>query len=389
METNPPPSLPVLFFAFLRLGLTAFGGPAMVAYIRRLAVENKKWLSPDTFREGVALCQTIPGATAMQTAAYVGYRLRGTAGAAASFIGFGLPAFVLMVVLSAVYLQTRSLPQILSAFNGLRVIIVALVANATYSFGRTNLKGWKGFIIALLIGGAFALEVNSILVILLAAVLGILVYHSQSFPTSTLQPEKKAKYSKAPLIILGIYLFGLAGLWLINRNLFDLTSLMSKIDLMAFGGGFASIPLMNREIVDIRAWLSNSVFLDGIALGQITPGPIVITATFVGYLVKGFTGAVLATIGIFMPSFLLVVGITPYFSQLRTFPLFNRAVEGILNSFVGLLLFVSLRFAFAIPWDVPRAILFLGALVALLFKRDVLWVVLGGAVISVFVLAPL
>lgn len=389
METNPPPSLPVLFFAFLRLGLTAFGGPAMVAYIRRLAVENKKWLSPDTFREGVALCQTIPGATAMQTAAYVGYRLRGTAGAAASFIGFGLPAFVLMVVLSAVYLQTRSLPQILSAFNGLRVMIVALVANATYSFGRTNLKSWKGFFIALLIGGAFALEVNSILVILLAAVLGILVYHSQSFPTSTPQPEKKAKYSKAPLIILGIYLFGLAGLWLINRNLFDLTSLMSKIDLMAFGGGFASIPLMNREIVDIRAWLSNSVFLDGIALGQITPGPIVITATFVGYLVKGFAGAVLATIGVFMPSFLLVVGITPYFSQLRTFLLFNRAVEGILNSFVGLLLFVSLRFAFAIPWDVPRATLFLGALVALLFKRDVLWVVLGGAVISVFVLAPL
>jgi len=160
----------------------------MVAYIRKLAVEDKKWISPESFWEGVALCQTVPGATAMQTAAYVGLRVRGVAGAAASFIGFGLPAFGLMIVLSMVYQQTRNLAAILSLFNGLRVIIVALVANAVFSFGKSNLKDWKGFLIAALVGIAFAIGVNSILVILLAALLGILIYHRKTFLVQPANP---------------------------------------------------------------------------------------------------------------------------------------------------------------------------------------------------------
>ena len=386
METTSPPSLAAIFFAFLRLGLTAFGGPAMVAYIRKLAVEEKKWISPESFREGVAICQTVPGATAMQSAAYVGLRIRGVAGAAASFVGFGFPAFCLMMVLSAVYVQTHNLPQIVSVFNGLRVIIVALVANATLTFSKTNLKGWKGVLIAVVIGVVFALGVNPILVILLAAFLGILIYHSKPFPIQPAKAQGKDHFDRTPVIILGVFILGLGALWLIDPQLFDLTTLMSKVDLMAFGGGFASVPLMNREIVGIRSWLGNSVFLDGIAMGQITPGPIVITATFVGFMIRGPIGAILATVGIFMPSFLMIVGITPFFDRLRSYPNFNRAIEGILNSFVGLLLFVTIQFALAIPWDIPRLLIGAGALVALLFKRDILWVVLIGGVISAFVL---
>lgn len=389
METASIPSLPTLFISFLRLGLTAFGGPAMVAYIRKLTVETKKWLTPEVFRDGVALCQTLPGATAMQTTAYVGYRLRGVAGAAVCFTGFALPAFVFMVALSTVYLQTQHLPWILSAFSGLRVIVVALVANAAFSFGKTNLQGWKGWVIAAIVGLAFALQVKSILVIILAAILGILLYHRQLFLPPLARQEGKAAFPWIPILLLGAYLILLGGLWRINHPLFDLTSMMSKIDLLAFGGGFASIPLMNREVVDVRGWLTNATFLDGIALGQVTPGPIVITATFVGYLVNGFLGAGFATLGILMPSFLLVVGVTPYFDRLRRYPNFNRAVEGILNSFVGLLVFTTFRFAFAIPWDVPRAVLFGAALVALLLKQDILWVVVGGAILSMVILPPI
>jgi len=185
---------------------------------------------------------------------------------------------------------------------------------------------------------------------------------------------------------LGAFILGLGGLWLIDRKLFDLTTLMAKVDLLAFGGGFASVPLMEREIVGVRSWLGNAVFLDGIAMGQITPGPIVITATFVGYMIRGLAGAFLAPIGIFMPSFLMVVGITPYFDRLRSHANFNRAIEGILNSFVGLLLFVVVQFAQAIPWDIPRLLILVGALAALLLKRDILWVVLIGGAISIFVL---
>jgi len=134
------PTLGQLFRSFLRLGVTAFGGPTMVAYIRRLAVERRAWLTAKAFDDGVALCQVIPGATAMQTAAYVGLRARGVAGAGMSFVGFGLPAFALMLALSVMYSRAHGLPVVVSAFSGLRAVIVALVANATVSFGRSSLR---------------------------------------------------------------------------------------------------------------------------------------------------------------------------------------------------------------------------------------------------------
>jgi chromate transporter len=149
-----------LFLAFLKLGATAFGGPAMLAYMRTVVVERQRWLADEPFQAGVALCQTIPGATAMQMTAYIGFRLRGVAGAAVSFIGFGLPAFVLMLVLSAGYVRAAHLPTALAALQGLRVIIVAIVANATRSFGRTSLHTWRDVLIAL--GGQGCLAWGSI-----------------------------------------------------------------------------------------------------------------------------------------------------------------------------------------------------------------------------------
>ena len=156
------PSLIHLFTSFLRLGATAFGGPAMVAYIRKMAVDQKHWMDEKTARDGIALCQTIPGATAMQMCAYVGLRAKGAAGAAASFIGFGLPAFLFMTILSALYVETYKLPVVVSAFNGLQAIIVAVVANATVSFGRTSLKNWKNLIGMIIAASMFGLGMSPI-----------------------------------------------------------------------------------------------------------------------------------------------------------------------------------------------------------------------------------
>ena len=139
-QPSVAPSLSALFVAFLRLGATAFGGPAMVAYIRQMAVDRNGWFNARAFDDGVALCQAVPGATAMQTAAYVGLRVRGVSGAAASFVGFGLPAFGLMLALSAAYARTHNLPGVVSAFSGLQAIVVAIVANAAVSFGWPPLK---------------------------------------------------------------------------------------------------------------------------------------------------------------------------------------------------------------------------------------------------------
>ncbi|MCF6188631.1 MAG: chromate transporter, partial [Desulfobulbaceae bacterium] len=140
MESKKPASPFKIFSAFFRLGLTAFGGPAMVAYIRRLVVLDKKWVTEDSFKKGIALCQTIPGATAMQAAAYAGLRAGGPWGAVAAYVAFGLPAFTLMVLLSSIYVQAHDLPTVISLFSGLQVIVIALIANATVNFGRRYLK---------------------------------------------------------------------------------------------------------------------------------------------------------------------------------------------------------------------------------------------------------
>jgi len=379
------PSQGGLFLSFLRLGATAFGGPAMIAYIRRMVVEQKKWMDDASFRDGVAFCQMVPGATAMQSSAYVGLRVRGVSGAAVSFIGFGLPAFLIMTLLSAFYMQARNLPLIISAFSGLQAIIVSIVAYAAISFGKTSIKNWRAVVIAIAAGILFGLGLNPFLVVLLAAIAGVVLYIKQ--PSPVILPSPKRIATKRPvLIIIAGAILGFAILFFTDRGLFDLAALMFRVDLFAFGGGFASVPLMFNEVVNVNAWMDGPTFLNGIALGQITPGPIVITATFVGYLLYGLLGATIATFAIFLPSFLIVVGIGPYFDKLNASPYFGKAVSGILSSFVGLLLAVTVLFALKVHWSLFHAFIAVAALVALLLKVEVYWVVLAGVALSIFFL---
>jgi len=356
----------------------------MVAYIRSFAVDRKHWLDSETFSSGVAFCQMIPGATAMQTAAYVGLRTRGILGAAAAFIGFGLPAFLLMLAFSALYAGNQNLPVVVSAFSGLQAIIVAILAYATFSFGKTTLKGWKRFIIAGIAALLFGFNVNPILVILLAAMMGFwLIQPGQpsADPASAIGQEET--HIRPVLLILCATSIGVLLLFLLKPTLFDLFILMFRIDLTAFGGGFASVPLMFHEIVEVRNWMNGQTFMNGIILGQVTPGPIVITATFVGFLLDGVYGAIIATIGIFLPSFMLVVGISPYYNRFRSSPYFNKVIYGVLCSFVGLLLAVTIRFTLDVQWDIRHLVLGIAAFVALYLKVDILWVVVAGTIISV------
>ncbi|MFC1905570.1 chromate transporter, partial [Chloroflexota bacterium] len=154
------PSFTDLFLSFFRLGLTSFGGPAIVAYIRKLVVEQKRWLHKDVFLDGVAISHTIPGSTAVQNAGYVGLKLRGLTGATICFVAFFLPAFIIMMVLSALYVSFHSLPAVVSAFNGLQAIIVAIVANATISFGLISLKTYRDIIVTVISAIAFFIGVN-------------------------------------------------------------------------------------------------------------------------------------------------------------------------------------------------------------------------------------
>jgi chromate transporter len=361
----------------------------MVAYIGELAVKRNGWLSPKSFKDGVALCQTIPGATAMQAAAYVGLRAGGVLGAVAAFVGFGLPAFVLMVTLSFGYSEARNVPAVVSVFAGLQAIVVALVANATYTFGRSSLKNWKDALLALGAAAFLAMEGAPILAICAAGLVGTLVFRGAD-PSPGEQStfsESGALFGMGPALVFSSGLvLGLAVLFVLDRKLFDLAALMVKVDLFAFGGGFASVPLMLHEVAEARGWMDQRTFMDGIALGQVTPGPIVITATFVGYKLAGLLGALVATSAVFSPSFILLLATVPHFDRLRKSSRFQRAVRGALGSFVGLLLSVTFRFGMAASWTVLTAVLAIAAFTALRFKVDILWVVLGGALISVILL---
>ncbi|WP_051327945.1 chromate efflux transporter [Desulfatirhabdium butyrativorans] len=390
-ETSEPimdrPSLQALFGAFLGLGLTAFGGPAMIAYLRKMAVEKHPWLDRRTFQDGVALCQMIPGATVMQMAAYIGLHLRGMAGAAIAYIGFGLPAFFLMLALSMLYGISHELPAVVSAFSGLQAVIVAIVANATLSFGKTTLRNRKSLLLGAAAAGLFWIQANPVLILLVAALSGVLLYGPSEIKSkiSGHTPPAKAPSHSFWLLLIGS-ITGFALLFVIDRRIFDLAFLMSKIDLIAFGGGFASVPLLFHEIVQIRGWMDGQTFLNGIVLGQFTPGPIVITATFVGYLVQGIPGALVATAAVFLPSFLILIGVSPHFTRLRATPWFSRVIQGILCSFVGLLITVTIRFGLNVHWNLSHTALAAASFAALRLDVDILWVVITAAFISVLIL---
>jgi len=391
-EPAPPSAIPrplAIFFSFLRLGVTSFGGPAMIAYIKNLAVEKKHWLSGESFNHGVALCQSLPGATAMQCAVYVGLKSRRFSGAIAAYVGFGIPAFILMLVLAVLYKYGHEARLILSLFAGLRAIVVAVVANATLSFGTTTIKKWWEVPVAAGAAAALYFGVSPIYVILAAAALGLLlpVAAASKPPTSEEhEPEARHRSFLRPVIILLLVTAVVMGiLYLFERPLFDLAFTMLRVDLFAFGGGFASLPLMQHEVVDVHRWMDARVFIDGIALGQVTPGPIVITATFVGYMLAGFPGAVVATAAIFLPSFIILTLVEPYFDRFKRNRFFRKAISGILLSFVGLLLAVTVHLGMSVTWEVWSIILAVATFAALRLKVDVLWVVIAGGLLSVVI----
>lgn len=380
----PIPSIARLFFSFLRLGLTAFGGPAMIAHIKEFSVKQNKWLNEKRFKDGVVLCQFIPGATAIQMAAYVGLKTKGVRGAIASYIGFGLPAFALMLLLTILYNGYHRLAYVQSLFAGLQVIVVAIVVQATYSFVKNTVNNYQNMIIAVLSAGSLGLGISPFWVIPGTGLVGILIFKNIKPPIPAADEKSPAWNSKQIAVLLLILLAGLAALYFINFDSFILSVLMMKIDLFAFGGGFTSLPLMLHEIVEVRGWMDSKTFMDGIALGQVTPGPIVITAAFVGYLTQGFGGSLVATISIFTPSFMILVIISPFFDRLKSSPLFLKAAQGILASFVGLLGYVSVKFGLAVPWDVLRILLGVVVLAALIKKIDLLYIVAVGGVVSLW-----
>jgi len=399
METNSPSipevqplpqiSLWTIFTSFFVVGLTGFG-MAILQKLKALATDNH-WLSEDEMNEGLAMVQLYPGPLMVDFSAYVGYKLRGVIGAILATIAFILPSFVLMTALSAFYFAAGNLPWVHPLFVGLEALVVGILFNVTLEMGWRNIQNRTQAVIMLLAFGALLFKVNAIVIVLVALALGAWLICPAAGAGKMAGEEKPTTLKVKPVsakrwvgigavaaAILVVVVFS----WSLKTEMGGLALSLFKIGSVAFGSGSAIIPLIQAETVDAHHWISLSQFADGIALGQITPGPFLITATFIGYKLAGFWGGMLATFAIFSPSFAMTLVFTEVFARIRNLKAVRGALAGVMASFVGLLVVVLLQLG-GVALTGPAAFALAGAAFVTVrwFKIDILWVFLGGLVV--------
>ncbi len=394
------PRLLALFWVFFTMGLTAFG-PAMMAEARKHIVRRTGWLKEEEFLDGLALAQFLPGATFVTLTVFMGYRIRRFAGAAVSVVAFLLPPTAVMILLSYLYFRFSGLPLVAVASRGLAAAVVALIANATLDLGLSIIKDWRTAAIAAVAVIVAWFDPNVFLILLLSAALGIALITPWRRRTDgpgmsragaglplprgdarTTHPARLTSSYWRELAITSAVFAALAGLSAIHPVLLALEGVFFRIGLLVFGNGFTMIPLIQQEVVAVHHWLTLEQFTVGVGLGQITPGPVVITATFVGYGVAGLWGALAATAGVFAPCFLLVILLMPVYTTIKENRWVRAIFKGVLASFVGLMVVVAVGMGRRSLTDLTSVGLSVASFAVLrLSKIGVLWVVLGGVAV--------
>jgi chromate transporter len=267
--------------------------------------------------------------------------------------------------------------------------VVAILLNTCITFGRSILKDWKVVLISVLSLFGFFLRWNILLIFVLAAVAALLLQpkgsQAKNAPVDAgLRQEGGMEKEHRFLCLLAAFICVVFGVcYLIDSKITYLSLSLSKIGALAFGGGFTTIPMIQYEVVDRFNWLSTKEFLDGIALGQVTPGPILITATFIGYKVSGFLGASMATFGIFFPSFFILILLIPYHDRLKGVETVRTIERGILGSFIGMLGLVLYNFGRTALIDIPSIVLAGAAFFALIKKFSLPYILLSGGILSI------
>jgi chromate transporter len=396
------PLLADLIKSSLYVGATAYGGLAMTAQLKKKFVEEKKWINEKDFLDALSFAQILPGATFVTLMAYVGYRINKITGALIVPFFFVLPTFAAIVILSYGYFHFAGLPYVVKIFAGLGAMVVALLINAVFTVGKSvfpklTFKYYKGFLIAAFVFVfSFWLKIGMIYLIIAAGVLGILFYYFtgefegvEEHKQTTLNVDKSTSTSSASLIKYGLLITIVVAAILILLFLPLLGEIFIsffKIGMFSFGG-YSSLPLMQHETIDVHHWLSLKEFSDGIAMGQITPGPILITAAFIGFKVAGVIGAAIATTAIFSPSIILIILLYELHGKITKLPVVKVFVKGILAGFIGLLIYitVSLGAVSLINWQ-TWVIFVLSAIALIKFKIDPVWIILSTIILSLIIL---
>src|ERR1700730_685610 len=308
---------------YLRLGLVGFGGPvALVGQMERELVGERKWLTKEEMREGIAVCQSLPGPLAIQVGIWISYIRGGFWGAWAGGWAFILPNFVIVTVLGALYVHFGGLSAVKAIFYGVSPAVIALILHSCYRLTKLGMKEWVEWALA---AAAFVVTVavqgEVALLFIGCGILGVL-YYGSLFRKRTASSTTTSLMAGLPLVAAG------TAPGSVGAMLGKLFTFFLKAGSLTFGSGLVIVPFLEKGLVQQTGWLSEREFLVAVAMGMISPGPVVITATFVGYLVAGFWGAVVATIGIFLPSFLLILIVAPILMRYRT----NLNVQGFVKA---------------------------------------------------------
>jgi chromate transporter len=382
-------SLGEVITLFLRLGLTAFGGPAAhIAMMRDEVVQRRKWIDEHRFVDLIGVTNLIPGPSSTELAIYLGYLRTGWLGLLAAGICFIAPAMLIVLTIAWVYVRYGSLPQVGWLFYGIQPVVVAIIAQAIWNLGRTIVKGPLAFIIALLVLVLYLLGINVLILLFGGAILfGILRF---------LQTRWNSKIPPANVLLFsGIEGWSVAWKGLVPR--LDAATLMTgasfsllmlfltflKFGAVVYGSGYTLLAFLRADLVQNLHWLTDKQLLDAVSIGQMTPGPVFTTATFIGYVLAGWPGALLATLGIFLPSFLFIPLIHPVAARLRQATWTAMLLDGVNVAALALMSGVLVQLGQHALSDVLTwAVALVSFLILLYFKPNSVWLILAGAAIG-------
>ena len=337
-----------LFFIFLKTGTISFGGYMMlIAMIKYEFVERTKILKNSKILDAITMASFLPGPMAINVASYVGFLLKGWKGAVVSFLAVLLPSFLIMLLFSHLYLNSKNIPGFTSFFMGVMPVVSAVIFVVAYDIFKDTKNKFFSFILVVfsfLIAYSVKGYISIILPLLICGVLNIFYNKNKikfgvSFGNSSKNFIKIKGIIVASLIMTILYVF--LNNAPIDTKTFNLARIFSNISLTLFGGGYVFIPYLDKIIVEQLGWLTQREFIDSIAMGQITPGPILITATFIGYKINGIVGAFIATIAIFLPSSVIIIFFSRVYYFFKKNAFFKIVIKGFKIGIIGLICYAG------------------------------------------------
>jgi chromate transporter len=362
---------------FLRLGLTAFGGPAAhIGLMEQEAVERRGWMSRPQFLDLVGACNLLPGPGSTQVAMALGYRRAGWLGLAAAGACFILPSTLSTLALAWAYLRYGSLPQAQGLLYGIKPVMIAVIAQAVWTLGRTAFRRWPLALAGLACFAAVLAGAPPIAVLLVSGGVALLVIWLRSRPKAAMSLAVLPSAMSAAPTVGGGVAAGAVGL-------LPILLVFLKMGVVVFGSGYVLLAFFKADLVDRLHWVTNAQLIDAITAGQVTPGPVFATATFLGYLLRGWAGAAVATAAIFLPSFLMAGLVGAFADRIRKSALAAAFLDGVNTAAVALMASVALSLGRAALLDLWTWVLFLVSVALLVrFRVNATWLILAGAVLG-------